>query len=153
MNKLIFILSFFCFGISQAQVACWKSELNYRTNKIYTSQTLYQADLKSWLAFNTANPSPYSLTQAYLTYKNEIKKTQKFAKDKVKHCYMGCRIAHETDLETADYTAWNKEKEDLTDCKVSSHFEIVDYEATVDGAKHHGDESQCEQYCLAHWRK
>jgi hypothetical protein len=151
MSKFIFILGFLYVNLASAQVACWKSELNYKTNKIYVSQKVYQAHLKHWMGFNKANPNPYFLSQAYLTYKNEIKKTQKFSSDKVKHCYMGCRIAAETNLETAEYTAWNKEKDDLTDCKVRTHFELVDYQSTVDGAKNAGVSAHCEQYCLATW--
>ncbi len=153
MSKIIFILSLFLVSISWAQTACWKSELNYRTNKLYTNEKSYQADLKNWMAFNKANPSPYFLSQAYMTYKKEIKKTQKFTKDKVKHCYMGCRISKDTNLETAEYVAWNKEKDDLTDCKVQTHFEIVDYDATVDGAQNPGMQAHCEQDCLAHCKK
>ena len=64
---------------------------------------------------------------------------------------MGCRIAEGTNLETAQYIAWNKEQDDLTDCKISTHFEINDYEATVDGAKQAASADICEKYCLKNW--
>ena len=131
--------------------ACWENEINYMTSKVYTSETLYNEHRKYWSAFNKSRPDPFFLSKAYFVYKAEIKKTEKFSKDKVKHCYMGCRISAETDLPTAEYIAWNKEQDDITDCKVQTHFEIKDYDATVDGAQHPGSSPVCEKYCLTHY--
>ncbi len=131
--------------------SCWKTELNYTTNKVYTSEKLYNAHRAYWSTFNKVTPDPISLSKAYFVYKTEIKRTEKFSKDKVKHCYMGCRISAEIDLPAAKYVAWSKEMDDITDCKIKSHFEIKDYEATVDGAQNPGRPQVCEKYCLTHW--
>lgn len=155
MVKLVsLILCFFSVAVyaqNNNQAACWKSEINYKTNKVYTSEKPYNAHRVYWSTFNKATPDPISLSKAYFVYKAEIKKTEKFSKDKVKHCYMGCRISAEIDLPTAEYVAWNKEQDDITDCKLKTHFEVKDYEATVDGAQHPGSVTACEKYCLTHW--
>lgn len=155
MVKLIsLILCFFSVAVyaqNNHQAACWKSEINYKTNKVYTSEKPCNAHRVYWSTFNKSTPDPISLSKAYFVYKAEIKKTEKFSKDKVKHCYMGCRISAEIDLPTAEYVAWNKEQDDITDCKLKTHFEVKDYEATVDGAQHPGTALACEKYCLTHW--
>lgn len=137
--------------VNQRERACWESEINYQTGQVYTSEKTYNDHRAYWSTFNKVTPDPFGLSKAYFVYKAEIKKTEKFSKDKVKHCYMGCRISAETDLPTAKYVAWNKEQDDITDCKVQTHFEVKDYEATVDGAEHPGSSPVCEKYCLTHW--
>lgn len=155
MVKLMSVIFYFVSVLAQAQnsqpVACWKTEINYKTNKIYTSEKAYEAHRAYWSAFNKVTPDPFSLSRAFFVYKSEIKKTEKFSKDKVKHCYLGCRISAETDVPTTQYVAWSKEQDDITDCRVRTHFEIKDYEATVDGARHPGPPQVCEKYCLTHW--
>jgi hypothetical protein len=154
MKWICTILSLFS-ALAFAQQAntnsCWKTELNYTTNKVYTSEKLYNAHRAYWSTFNKVTPDPISLSKAYFVYKAEIKRTEKFSKDKLKHCYMGCRISKEIDLPTAKYVAWSKEMDDINDCKIKSHFEIKDYEATVDGAQNPGSPRVCEKYCLTHW--
>lgn len=155
MVKLISAIFYLFSALAQAQknpnAACWKTEINYKTNKIYVSEKIYEEHRLYWSTFNKVTPDPFSLSRAFLVYKAEIKKTEKFSKDKVKHCYLGCRISAETDVPTTKYVAWSKEQDDITDCKVKTHFEIKDYEATVDGAQHPGPSQVCEKYCLTHW--
>ncbi len=149
--SIIFFISLFVGAQKPQNPLCWKTEINYLNNQLYSSQALYNQHCLQWTNFKKPTPDAFSLHQAYMTYQAEIKKTEKFSKDKVKHCYMGCRIAAETDLPTTEYVAWSKEQDDISDCKRKTHFEIKDYEATIDGAHHAALPSVCEKYCLTHW--
>jgi hypothetical protein len=51
--------------------------------------------------------------------------------DKWLHCYIGCRIAEETNNETAEYAGWYKENRDLTDGNPRTRFDEADYDATI----------------------
>lgn len=130
---------------------CWRSEINYLTQKKYASASLYQQHVDSWGQQAPEQPSWLLLNQAFEVYQQELSYSKKFKRDKVKHCFMGCRIAKETNFSTAKYTAWYKEQKDLIDCKLSSLFEIVDYDSTLDGAKNPGLRKACEKYCVKEW--
>lgn len=79
-------------------------------------------------------PFPWHLVKAYSVYKNEKTQAERMSSDKRAHCYIGCRIAQETNYETADYVGWLKEKRDLSDCNPKTHFDEEDYKATIRGA-------------------
>ena len=55
--------------------------------------------------------------------------------DKWQHCMLGAGMALATDLKTAEYAGWSKERSDLADGRPDTSFEEADYEATVDGAR------------------
>ena len=54
--------------------------------------------------------------------------------DKWKHCVVGFEVAQAASQGTAEYVAWRKEYQDLTDGRPGTSFEEEDYDATVDGA-------------------
>ncbi len=67
--------------------------------------------------------------------------------DKFKHCVVGFEVAMGTDLAVAEYVAWRKEHEYLTD-GVPGLFEEEDFRATMDGALRasvEGTEALCEE--------
>ena len=68
--------------------------------------------------------------------------------DKWKHCVIGSEIALAINLSTAEFAAWSKEFQDLTDGRPGTSFEEEDYEATVDGARQAIEEDGCKE-CLA----
>lgn len=133
---------------------CWKKEYNPVSNKKYKSQTPYEADLKSWQSKKPSEPNLLNLAKAYSTFQDEKQNAEKLLRDKIKHCYLGCRIANDTDYATADYVAWLKEYKDLTDCELGTRYEPRDYTATLDGAKHPGKNfDECSKYCKDSWKK
>ena len=70
--------------------------------------------------------------------------------DKWLHCVVGSEIARVTSFQVADYVAWFKEFQDLTDTR----FESDDYTASVDGARQTTLERTCEecsQVCEDRW--
>lgn len=66
--------------------------------------------------------------------------------DKVKHCYVGCLIARETNYATAVFAGWYKELLDASDCNRNTHFSFADQDATVGGALA-AARSSCEYFC------
>lgn len=133
---------------------CWKKEYNPLANKKYKSKKIYDSDLKNWESKRPSEPGLLDLAKAYSLFQGEKQNADKLLRDKIKHCYFGCRIAHETDYTTADYVAWLKEYKDLTDCESNTRFEPRDYTATLDGAKHPGANfDECSKYCKDSWKK
>ena len=73
--------------------------------------------------------------------------------DKWKHCIVGAEIARTTSFSTAEYAAWFKEHQDLTDGVSSTFFEEDDYKAAVDGARQTTQEQceDCSAVCEERW--
>jgi hypothetical protein len=152
MLKFLFICLLFECLVTQAQEPCWSKEYNYFTpQKTYLSEELYQQHLNHWKEQMPKQPSLAKLARAYFIFKEEKAKANNYKKDKVKHCYIGCRLSQRLDFKTTHYVGWYKEQEDLTDCELRTHFEPKDLEATLDGAKHPGSATQCQKYCHKNW--
>lgn len=157
----LFVFVIFSHTLVQAEIAhtlsketCYKAEINPTTKTTFKNKSIYDEINTLWDKKMPTVADPFDLLKAYQVYKNERINLSKISSDKVKHCYTGCKIRHGVNFKTAQYTGWHKEKEDLTDCKMSSHFEPIDYEATVDGAKSaNGTTSGCLTYCKSRWKK
>lgn len=148
LMKFLFFLTISLFFSSSAfaQDLCFENEKNAETKVIFTEDE-WTAAVVEWDAQEPQDPGILKLLAAWNVYKQESATTAKIKGDKRKHCYMGCRIAQSVSYETAVYVAWMKEKEDLTDCKASTLFEVRDFEVTVDGADLAKDSSK-KNYCL-----
>ncbi|MGZ3769990.1 MAG: hypothetical protein ACXVCP_16000 [Bdellovibrio sp.] len=133
-NLFVFIICLFASTVALAG-ACYEQEINFKTGKIFASYDEYQSELQRWEEKAPSTPSYYSLMKAYLLYKNDKDFALKIKNDKVAHCFMGCRISQYTDYHTADYVGWLKEKKDLKDCNINTHYDEYDYVATVRGAQ------------------
>lgn len=145
--KTLLLLLVFGFGSSAyAKGACYSSEKNVSTKKMFTENDWEEA-LADWDSKEPADPGILKLFAAYQVYQKELPTANTFKGDKRKHCYIGCRIAQDVSHDTAVYTAWYKEKEDLTDCVKGSYFELRDYEITVQGADL-GLKNKDPKYCL-----
>ena len=117
------------------QKNCWAHEIDPRSNNPYLNFDLWNTDLIYWLNQKPfADRSFFELSQLYIVLQEEKSPVSRISYDKAKHCYMGCRISVRINRETSYYAGWEKEREDLTDCDISTHFEFKDYEATVIGA-------------------
>ena len=153
---MIFLISIFFLSPSlfASEERCWRSEINPATKKIYASEAAWHAELQRWKALEPKAPSLDQLFRAYEIYKSEKSAAQKLKNDKVKHCYIGCRIAQDLNFESARYVGWYKETQDLEDCKRNTRFEEKDYEATVFGANLQvtGKEA-CVDSCQSAWQK
>lgn len=88
-----------------------------------------------WAAAEPAAPSWTDLARASLAYKRESQSVRRLRGDKLRHCYIGCRIAISVNEDTAVYLGWLKEQWDLTDCDASTRFEPADERATALGAE------------------
>lgn len=66
--------------------------------------------------------------------------------DKVRHCYVGCIVARETNYATAVFAGWYKELQDASDCNRNTHFSLSDQDATVGGAIA-ASKTSCEYFC------
>lgn len=151
LRGLFFIL---LFGFSaHAAKTCWRQEINPATEKIFVSASAYQAQLNDWNNQVPEMPNPLNLLTAHNLYTNTFAaQAARIRNDKVKHCYVGCRIAQRTSARTAEYVGWIKEQQDLTDCRARSHFDPVDYEATVFGARLSVETAAaCLSQCRAEW--
>jgi hypothetical protein len=145
LKGLILVFTFLisaCATAAQKPV-CWQQEVEIIPNTKYTSEEKYDSDLYSWEHEQPSTPNIFALFSAYQVYKKERPTALKM-QDKVAHCYIGCRISEEVNVKSAVFAAWKKELDDLTDCNPRTRFEVLDFEATVDGA-HQAHE--CESYC------
>lgn len=134
---------------------CWTQEVNPKTKRIYSSRAEYDAHLRIWNERAKPLPNPLNLIAAYNIYKNEQRNTTRLANDKIKHCYIGCRITQGASAYTTEYVGWYKELQDLTDCRRSSHFENVDFLATVDGSRVAASATSanaCATQCTQAWK-
>lgn len=128
---------------------CWKSEINPTSQKVYTSSSSYQNHLNQWKLNKPKVPNLFYMGLAYMTYEKEKKTSLSLGSDKQAHCYMGCRIAQETNYSTALYVGWYKEHKDLLDCQKPTHFEPLDFEATKLGAQAATNNINCIEFCMA----
>ncbi len=145
---LIFLfLSQFVFAETTDSL-CWTKEENPKTLKPYTSQAEWSVDLETWSRKQQPQFNVIQLIKAYGVYKKELPKAQTFPNDKMEHCFIGCRISQETNLKTARYVGWLKEDLDLTDCKLTTHFDPKDFTATLRGAEAGQNKKvKCEDVC------
>ena len=146
MKSLIALSILLFSGSAFAQQACYETEKNVTTKKMFTEDE-WNAALEDWDAQEPKDPGILKLFYAWNVYNKELPTANTFKGDKRKHCYIGCRIAQDVSYETAVYVAWYKEKEDLTDCKKNSYFEHRDYEITIEGAEL-AKKSKDAKYCL-----
>ncbi len=129
---------------SLATAACWIVEG-------FRSATEWQNKKRDWNRARPKLPRPLLAMQGLETSSRERDfAILHFDSDKKMHCYLGCRIAQETDFATAQFAAWEKERRDLDDCRSDSHFETLDYDFTLWGA-YWGvsatSPSECESAC------
>lgn len=135
--KLFILLSVFVFQVSAlaAQRECYLNEMNPQTGEAFATTQIYAKMKSEWKKLSPGLSQPFLLVRAYAVYKQEKDKAESLGTDKLAHCYMGCRIAQETDYSTAAYVGWLKEDRDISDCKAFSHFDEEDYIATIRGAE------------------
>ncbi len=91
---------------------------------------------------------------AGLRFLNSVSQLGAVRNDKWQHCVWGAEIALAADLDTAKYHAWLKEFRDLTDGDISTSFDEVDFEATLDGARQVAELGACEdctEVCELRW--
>ena len=126
---------------------CWQNEADPLTQKPFQSEYDYNNLKKNWNSQKPVTPNPFQLIKAFATYKKEQSTADAFKNDKAAHCYIGCRIAQDTNYECADYAGWKKENDDLTDCQLQSYFEEEDYLATIAGANA-GKDNPVKNFCI-----
>jgi hypothetical protein len=124
------------------QQACFEAER-------FASYDDWARAVNDWNSRRPPLPNPLQAWKGYQVAKTEDPFARShFKSDKQMHCYVGCRIAQETDFTTAQFAAWEKERRDLTDCNSESHFEDMDYTVTVWGA-HLGIATSSSSECLS----
>lgn len=115
------------------------SQANQKTcfdSEGFHSYDEWAAANREWTAKRPPLPNPVLAYEAMKLVNQERPfALQRFHFDKAMHCYIGCRLAQETNFRTAKFGAWEKERRDLNDCDANSHFELADYEVTVLGAQ------------------
>jgi len=127
---------------------CWTKEENPATKQPYSSFNEWDNDVYEWKRKYHAQFNLVSLVKAFSAYSKEKVKANSFGNDKIAHCYVGCRIAQRTDFRTSRFAAWYKEIKDITDCRMDTHFEAKDYEATLLGAEAgRNKKTNCEHAC------
>lgn len=120
---------------AQGDAACFEQEIDPATNRRYHDESAYRADLEALISAEPVRPSYFTLYRAYQLTKAETANARAMKSDKRAHCYMGCRIANDFGTAAAEYAAWYKEHQDLTDCNPGSRFEPRDIEATRIGIR------------------
>jgi hypothetical protein len=108
-----------------------------------------------WIEIQPPLPAMSHLRKAKEVIDTEQDYALTLGTDKRAHCYMGCRISEDVNFETAKFAAWQKEYNDATDCDPETHFEVADYDATIDGALKGAANLQklkaqkiCTDYCV-----
>ncbi|MBK9323810.1 MAG: hypothetical protein IPM97_12850 [Bdellovibrionaceae bacterium] len=138
MKKNVLLLIFFIGLMTQTSVAetlqCFQIEEDPKRLGPYSTQLQYQLAKDEWRDETPGLSNPIELAFAYRVYRIEKNKAEALGIDKTAHCFIGCRVAQETSLQTAAYVGWLKEQRDLGDCKAESHFDKEDYLATIKGA-------------------
>lgn len=133
---------------AMGQDSCWAQESYKEQGGSFTSKLEWEQVRKEWNNIRSLPHDPRLVLKAYHLAKAETKKAGQLGGDKMAHCYMGCRIAQETDYETARFAAWYKEMKDLTDCNPNTAFEYADYAVTCLGAElRAATPEQCVQQC------
>lgn len=141
-----------CSSFAQAspstENACWQKENLKEENRPFRSAQEWEDKKTYWESQRSISLNPIYIIQAYNLAKAEYYKADHLGSDKMAHCYIGCRIAQETNFETARFAAWYKEMKDLTDCSPRSSFEETDYLVTLFGAQlTAATPDQCVQLC------
>lgn len=115
----------------------WKKEKYVDQNgdeQSFQSEEEYNQKVKEW---EKKNPGFHGLWDAFWGREIALIIIDVWAtkgglcNDKWLYCYIGCRIAEETNDDTAKYAAWRKEWKDLTDGDPNPHFEEADYDAMI----------------------
>jgi hypothetical protein len=152
VKKLIILL--LCSSYSFA-IPCWYiEESDPVLANTFESKEYYYSAIYEWSKQRPALPNPILLAKAYSVYSSEKSLAESLGRDKRSHCYIGCRVAQETDFRTTNFMAWLKEDQDLKDCNRDTHFEVKDYNATIDGGLYGiktNDPLLCQQYCTQNW--
>jgi len=104
-----------------------------------------EQQMADWKSMKPPTPALGLLLKAKKIIEAEKEFSLTLGTDKTAHCYLGCRIDHDVNLETAKFIAWQKEYNDATDCDVNTHFDIGDFEATVWGTS--CNDGQCADFC------
>jgi hypothetical protein len=133
MKTILFIASIIFSTTVFAAPACYELEVDVQTKKPFEEKTWLET-IDYWNAEEPAFPGIFKLASAWSVYKKALPEANKLKNDKLKHCYMGCKIAQNVSYETAVYVAWYKEQQDLTDCNQKTFFEVKDLESTLLGA-------------------
>ncbi len=136
--------------------ACWQAEIDPQTHQVFNDEQTYQSVVSDWKSAKPATPSIFQQLSAYNIYKAERDNALALGTDKRAHCYLGCRIAQGASIKTGIYAGWKKEDDDLTDCKVDTHFDELDYVATELGVnastKIENSQTACAQFCTSNLR-
>lgn len=102
-----------------------------------------------WAAQEPTRPRLRDMARATVLYRTEREHALRLRGDKVRHCYIGCRITTEINPTTGLYLGWLKEHWDLTDCDPSTNFDPADERATAVGVdlavRHQG--LDCRREC------
>lgn len=120
--------------VAFAAEECYRQEINPITRKPYTDKVKWQDDGRDLRRSFPAMPGLFDLHKGYQVGVRESRIASGLRGDKIKHCYVGCRISNETSFEVAVYAAFFKEERDLQDCNPRTHFDLKDIDATVAGA-------------------
>jgi hypothetical protein len=143
-SKVILVIYFSNF--LNASNVCWQNEKNTLTQKTFSQEEWTLAN-ESWQQLMPQEIGYFKLYKAWRIYRSESKTLNKLKKDKLKHCYLGCRISQEISYEASAYLAWYKEYKDLNDCDKTTFFEVLDAEATLKGAEF-GEQTKVPEDCF-----
>ncbi len=156
MKKTRMIVLFLCVEASMA-AACWQTEIDPQTNQVFTDEATYKAVVDEWKSVQPATPSVFQQLSAYNIYKAEKDKALSLGSDKRAHCHLGCRITQGTSVKTGIYAGWRKENDDISDCKIDTHFDELDYVATELGVNAAGrienSQAACAKFCTDNLRR
>jgi hypothetical protein len=125
-------------SIYKSAVACKEMEVDPITGKTAKEWMEKKPEVPHW----TMLAKMQDLAPKAREYANK-----KEGSDKVKHCFAGCFVERNSDLNAATMTGWLKELMDSSDCSPSTKFEESDYYATVAGAIASKKISECKDFC------
>ena len=125
--------------------------------RVFESADAWREKVREWEGRRPESPGLFDRLRGGrvgLRVSGELNGDAEIRNDKWKHCVVSSEIALATNLRTAEYVAWSKEHQGLTDSRPNTAFEEEDYEATVDGARQAAEEQVCEEYrtlCEERW--
>lgn len=88
-----------------------------------------------WAALEPTRPRLRDMARATVLYRSEREQAMRLRGDKVRHCFIGCRLSVAINPTTGLYLGWLKEQWDLTDCDPATRFEPADERATALGVE------------------